>query len=68
MPRRPGPIELPFRVPEVVEEASTVAEQRRDDVEPKFVEQSRCQVLLSDVGAPLHHAVDVRQRVEVGRK
>lgn len=47
----PDLLELHLRVPEIVEEASTVAEQHRDDVELKFVEQSRCQVLLRDVGA-----------------
>src|ERR1700730_898732 len=53
----PDLLELHLRVPEVVEEASTVAEQHRDDVELKFVEQSRCQVLLSDVGAAPKHDV-----------
>jgi len=38
----PDLLELHFCVPEVVEEASTVAEQRRDDVELKYVEQTRC--------------------------
>ena len=47
----PDLLELHLRVPEVVEEASTVAEQHRDDVELKFVQQSRCQVLLGDVCA-----------------
>jgi len=53
----PDLLELHFRVPEAVEEASTVAEQHRDDVELKFVEQSRCQVLLSDVGAAPKHDI-----------
>jgi hypothetical protein len=53
----PDLLKLYLCVPEVVEEASTVAEQHRDDVELKFVEQSRCQVLLSDAGAaPTHDA------------
>jgi hypothetical protein len=37
--------------PEVVDEASTVAEQHWNDTELKVVQRSRCQVLLSDVGA-----------------
>src|SRR5437899_7708853 len=53
----PDLLELHLRVPEVVEEASTVAQQHRDDVELKFVEQSRCQILLSDVGAAPKHYV-----------
>jgi hypothetical protein len=44
----PDLLELHLRVPEVVEEASTVAEHHRNDVELKLVQQSRCQVLLSD--------------------
>jgi hypothetical protein len=44
-------LKLHLRVPEVVEEASTVAEHDWNDVELKVVQQSRCQVLLSDVGA-----------------
>src|SRR2546421_259362 len=47
----PDLLELHFRVPEVVEEASTVAEHHRNHVELKFVQQSRCQVLPSDVSA-----------------
>src|SRR5204862_5656964 len=50
-------LELHLRVPEVVEEASTVAEQHWNNVELKFVEQSRCQVLPSDVGAAPKHDV-----------
>ena len=46
----PDLLELHLRVPEVVEEASTVAEHHRNDVELEFVQQSRCQVLLRDVG------------------
>jgi hypothetical protein len=38
----PDLLSLHFSVPVVVEEASTVAEQHRDDVELEFVEQSRC--------------------------
>src|SRR6267378_1212246 len=53
----PDLLELHLRVPEVVEEASTVAEHHRNDVELKFVQQSRCQVLLSDVGAAPKHDV-----------
>ena len=41
----PDLLELHLRVPEVVEETSTVAEHHRNDVELKFVQQSRCQVL-----------------------
>src|SRR2546426_562645 len=47
----PDLLELHLRVPEVVEKTSTVAEHHRNDVELKFVQQSRCQVLPSDVGA-----------------
>src|SRR5215208_923200 len=47
----PDLLELHLRVPEVVEEASTVAEHHRNDVELKFVQQSRCQVLLRDLAA-----------------
>src|SRR5437764_10006016 len=53
----PDLLELHLRVPEVVEEASTVAEQHRNDVELKFVQQSRCQVLLRDVSAAPKHDV-----------
>jgi hypothetical protein len=57
--RLDGPylLELHLRVPEVVEEAGTVAEHHRNDVELKFVQQSRCQVLLSDVGSAPKHDV-----------
>src|SRR5215213_3199799 len=57
--RLDGPhlLELHLRVPEVVEEASTVAEHNRNDVELKFVQQSRCQVLLRDLAAPPKHDV-----------
>src|SRR6266496_2115132 len=44
-------LKLHLRGPEVVEEASTVAEQYWYDVELKLVQQSRCQVLVSDLGA-----------------
>jgi hypothetical protein len=47
----PDLLELHLRVPEVVEEASTVPEHHGNDVELKFVQQSRCQVLLRNVGA-----------------
>src|SRR5918992_975544 len=54
----PDLLELHLRVPEVVEEASTVAEHHRNDVELEYVQQSRCQVLLSDLGAaPEHHVL-----------
>ena len=48
----PDLLELHLRVPEVVEEASTVAEQHRYDVELRFVQQSHCHALLRDVGRP----------------
>lgn len=49
--RRDGPqlLVLHLRVPEVVEEASTLTEHQRNDVQLKFVQQSRCQVLLPDL-------------------
>jgi hypothetical protein len=49
--RRDGPqlLVLHLRVPEVVEEASTVTEHQRNDVQLKFVQQSRCQVPLPDL-------------------
>jgi hypothetical protein len=50
-------LELHLRGPEVVEEASTVAEHHWNDVELKLVQQSRCQVLLSDLGAAPRHDV-----------
>src|SRR3954470_14661541 len=53
----PDLLELHLRAPEVVEEASTVAEHDRNDVELEFVQQSRCQVLPSDVGAAPKHDV-----------
>src|ERR1700704_3746698 len=53
----PDLLELHLRVPDVVEEASTVAENRRNDVELKLVQQSRGQVLPSDVGAAPKHDV-----------
>ena len=48
----PDLLELHFRVPEVVEEASTVAEQDRNDVELEFVQQYRCPVLPSSRAIP----------------
>src|SRR4051795_9331640 len=53
----PDLLELHLRGPEVVKEASTVAEQYWNDVELKYVQQSRCQVLPSDVGAAPKHDV-----------
>src|SRR4030081_1585685 len=53
----PDLLKLQLRVPEVVEEASTVAEQHWNNVELKFVQQSRCQVLLNDLGATPKHDV-----------
>src|SRR4051812_18988510 len=53
----PDLLELHLRVPEVVEEASAVAEQYWNDVELELVQQSRCQVLLSDVAAAPKHDV-----------
>jgi hypothetical protein len=53
----PDLLELHFGVPEVVEEASTVAEQDRNDVELEFVQQSRCQVLPSNMGTFPEHDV-----------
>jgi hypothetical protein len=56
---RDGPqlLELHLRVPEVVDEASTVTEHHRNDVELKFVQQSRCQVLLP--GLSISHDIPV---------
>src|SRR3981081_1139381 len=53
----PDLLELHLRVLEVVEETSTVAEHHRNDVELKFVQQSSCQVLPSDLGAAPKHDV-----------
>jgi hypothetical protein len=53
----PDLLKLHLRVPEVVEEASTVAEQHWNNVELKLVQQSRCQVLRSDVAAAPKHDV-----------
>ena len=47
----PDLLKLHLRVPEVAEDASTLAEQDWNNVELKLVQQSRCQVLLSDVVA-----------------
>ncbi len=54
---RPDLLEPHPRVPEVVEDASTVAEQHWNNVELELVQQSRCQVLLSDVAAAPKHDV-----------
>src|SRR5438093_7016607 len=53
----PDLLKLHLGAPEVVEEASTVAEQHWNNVELKLVQQSRCQVLLSDVAAAPKHDV-----------
>src|SRR3977135_2158241 len=53
----PDLLELHLRVPEVVEEATAVAEQHGNDVELELVQQSCCQVLLSDLGAAPKHDV-----------
>ena len=48
------------RVPEVVEEPGTAAEQHRHDVELELVQQPRCQVLPTDVtAAPERHVLAV---------
>src|SRR5262249_13838069 len=44
-------LKLPLRVPEIVEDASTVAEQYGNDVELQLVQQSRRQVLLNNLAA-----------------
>ena len=44
-------LESHIRVPEVIDEARTATEQHRNDVQLELVQQSRCQVLLSDVAA-----------------
>src|ERR1044072_5517517 len=53
-------LELHLRVSEVVEEASTVAEQHGNDVELELVEQSRRQVLLNNVAAAPENDVFAR--------
>jgi hypothetical protein len=53
----PDLLESHIRVPEVVEEAGTATEQHRNDVQLELVQQSRCQVLLSDVAAAPQHDV-----------
>src|SRR5205823_8243531 len=53
----PDLLELHLCVPEVVEEASTIAEQHWNHVELELVQQSRRQVLLSDVAAAPKHDV-----------
>src|SRR6266536_5169119 len=50
-------LKLHLRAAEVVEEASTVAEQYWYDVQLKLVQESRCQVLVSDLGAAPKHDV-----------
>src|ERR1700754_3766774 len=52
----PDLLESHIRV-EVVEEARTATEQHRNDVQLELVQQSRCQVLLSDVAAAPQHDV-----------
>jgi hypothetical protein len=55
----PDLLEVHLRVPEVIEETSTVAEHHRIDVELKLVQQSGRQVLLGDLGAaPKHDVTD----------
>ena len=54
----PDLLESHIRVPEVVQEARTATEQQRNDVPLELIQQSRCQVLLSDVAAaPQHHVL-----------
>ena len=55
----PDLLELYLCVPEVVEETSTVAEHHGNDVELEFVQQSRCQILVSDLGSAPKHDVFV---------
>jgi hypothetical protein len=45
-------LKLYVRVPEVFEQASTVAEQHWNNVQLKLVQQSRRQILVSDLGTP----------------
>src|SRR5216110_2425193 len=57
----PDLLELHVRVPEVVEETSTVAEQHRGDVELELVQQPRRQVLLDGLrAAPEPHVLAAR--------
>jgi hypothetical protein len=64
--RRDGPqlLVLHLRVPEVVEEASTVTEHQRNDVQLKFVQQSRCQVLLPDLSILTTYPCQQRSRTQ----
>ena len=48
---RPDLLKLDLGAPEVVEEASAVPEQHRNDVELELVQEARRQVLLNDLGA-----------------
>jgi hypothetical protein len=48
---RPDLLKLDLGAPEVVEEASAVPEQHRNDVELQLVQEPRRQVLLNDLGA-----------------
>src|SRR5919198_616664 len=48
---RPDLLKLDLGAPEVVEEASAVPEQHRNDVELELVQEPRRQVLLNDLGA-----------------
>src|SRR5882757_4557755 len=58
---RPDLLELDLSVPEVVEEASAVHEQHRNDVELELVHEPRRQVLLNDLGtAPEPDILTVR--------
>jgi hypothetical protein len=56
----PDLLELYLCVPEVVEETSTVAEHHGNDVELKFVQQSRCEA--AQVGHE-HTIADGRRRI-----
>src|SRR4029453_8813802 len=53
----PDLLESHIRVPEIVEEARTATKQHRNDVQLELVQQSRGQVLLSDVAAAPQHDV-----------
>jgi len=48
---RPDLLELDLGAAEVVEEASSAAEQHRDDVELELVQKPRRQVLVDDLSA-----------------
>ncbi len=47
----PDLLESHIRLPEVVEEPRTATEQHRNDVQLELVQQSRRQILLTDVAA-----------------